>query len=129
MLKSEIQWLRELPYDTYSRAWVNVTMQNKTMATAERQTTSLSDAIINAFTWHSSTEGREFWQAVYDKYYQQETSLNKDLGEPYSASRQPAPMLCNGAEKVVQRQVPMDETVRMLRINGAYCDSADSIQE
>ena len=129
MLKSVVQWLRELPYEYYKKAWCNVTAQGKSRSMAERQTTSLSGAIYDAFVWANTPEGCTYWQRLYDKYHQQETSLNKDLGVPYNASEQPASGLITTGAIEIHRQVESDEMVRTLRHNGTYCDSAHSIQE
>lgn len=61
------QWLEELPEPARSKA-----IKNTPLVDLKKKVDCLSDAVAEAFNWHESPEGQDYWDELWLSLYNSE---------------------------------------------------------
>jgi hypothetical protein len=71
-MKKISEWLNELPEPYRTQAIANQEWQ-------DYEVNRLSGAIANAFSWHDSPQGHEYWHELYDSKLRDEIDDGKKI--------------------------------------------------
>lgn len=116
-MKTVLEHLNSLPTDVKDMALENYRRHYKQLPV---EPNSVWDALVLAFNWNISREGREFWETVYFK-------LKEDAARPKEIKKKPAPH--KKAKKKLDLEIGKYKSVRKLNIKYSEYTSMDSALE
>ena len=106
-----VEWLNLLDEPYKTRALLKLREDRRT-----RMVGNMSEAINQAFTWHESAQGREYWDALYKSYLRKEELA-------YEAERQDAMMLAQAENHKMQEERVLFSASMYEMLEKLSCDS------
>lgn len=78
-MKTRMQWFIDLPIHMSLKAIVNTKM-----VSLDLEQDNMTEAIMGAFCWEETPEGKGYWRDIYDAYSKLETTLESIKEETYA---------------------------------------------